>query len=124
MSGQIKLTNTILAGTTNVNLLTGRKQEFLSRPAVVTVYQSQDSVSGSVITTDLTLGNVVVGEDLVCNSNPAASAGVGTGPRTNEDMVARGVGAAGDRIQIRVRETIGGAGDDGIIRTLVTIDDI
>jgi len=124
MSGQIKLTTTVLAGTTNVNLLTGRKQEFLSRPAVVTLYQVQDSVSLSRIETDLTLGNVVVGEDLVANSNPASSAGVGTGPKTNEDMVARGVGAAGDRIQIRVREVVGGTGDDGIIRTLVTIDDL
>jgi len=119
MSGQIKLRNVILSGTTNVNLLTGRKQEFLSRPAVVTIYQVQDIVAASALETDLSLGNVIVGEDLVPNIP-----GAGFGPRTNEDMIARGVGAAGDRIQIRVRETNGGVGDDGVVRTLVTIDDI
>lgn len=116
MSGQIKIATVIAAGATNVNLLTGRKQEFLSRPAVVTVYQVQDTGVG-VGATDLTLGNVVVGEDLVPNDSA-----VGFGPRTNEDMISRGVGAAGDRIQIRVRETGGIA--ILTVRTLVTIDDL
>lgn len=100
-----------------MNLLTGRKQEFLSRPAVVTVFQAQDPAVG-IGETDLTLGNVVVGEDLV----PNVSLGAGEGPLVNSDMISRGVGAAGDRIQIRVRETGGALA--AVVRTLVTIDDI
>ena len=42
----------------------------------------------------------------------------------NEDMVAQGVGAPGDLIQITLRETVGGAGDDGVMRSLITITDL
>jgi len=119
MSGQIKQTTTVNSGTTNVNLLTGLKQEFLSRPAAVKVYAVQDLVAASNLEITPTLGNVVVGEDLVPNIP-----GANLGPRTNEDIVAGGVGLGGDRIQIRVRETTGGVGANGIIRTLVDIVDL
>lgn len=125
MSGQLRLSNIVLSGTTTVNILAGRKQEFLGRPAVVSVYQRQDDVSGSVIESTLTLGNVIVAEDIICNRNVAAATEhFGSGPNTNEDLVAQGVGAAGDRIQIQLRETTGGAADDGVMRTLVTIADL
>jgi len=124
MSGQLRLSNIVLSGTTVVNILAGRKQEFLGRPAVVTLYQRQDDVSGSIIEATLTLGNVIVAEDLISNRNVAASAQFGTGPNMNEDMVAQGVGAPGDRIQITLRETVGGAGDDGVMRSLITITDL
>ncbi len=124
MSGQLRLSNIVLSGTTVVNILAGRKQEFLGRPAVVSVYQRQDDVSGSFIESTLTLGNVIVAEDLISNRNVAAAANFGNGPNTNEDLVAQGVGAAGDRIQIQLRETTGGAADDGVMRTLVTIADL
>jgi len=120
MSGQIKQTTTVLSGTTNVNLLTGLKQEFLSRPAAVKLYAVQEQVATSNLEVTLTLGNVVIGEDL----NPNEAAAAGAGPKLNEDILTGGVGAGGDRIQIRVRETVGGVGDDGIIRWLVDIVDL
>jgi len=124
MSGILKLTNTILSGTTNDNLLTGSKFDYLGNDAVVTIYQIQDIVAGSSISTDFTLGNVVVGDDLVCNSIPAGAATAGQGPRTNEDVLAQGAGKAGDRITVRVRETTGIATADGIIRTQIVIQDV
>lgn len=117
MSGMVKISTQLAAAGANVNLLQGRKEEFLSRPAVVTLYQVQDQTAASLSETTLTLGNVVVGEDMVPNIPGAL-----LGPRTNEDMVAQGVGQAGDRIQIRARETTGLG--INVIRSLVTIVDI
>lgn len=124
MSGILKLNNTVLSGTTITNLLADTKFDYLPRPAVVTVYAVQDIVVGSSIELDFTLGTVVIGDDLIPNAHPAASAGLGTGPKTNEDVVARGVGEGGDRIQIRARETTGIATADGILRTQIVIEDL
>lgn len=115
----VKITTTVVAGTTNVNILQGRREEYLSRAARVQVYCVQDIIVGSNIELDFTLGNVVVGDDLTPNVP-----GAGIGPRLNEDLLASDIGAGGDRIQIRARETTGTVGNDGIIRTQVFIDDI
>ena len=119
MSGTLKLTTTVLSGTTNDNLLTGSKFDYLARPAVVTVYGVQEVVATSSISLDFTLGNVVVGDDLVANIQAA-----GVGPKVNEDIVAEGVGEAGDRITVRLRETTGGVGADGIFRSQIVIRDM
>ena len=124
MSGQMRLRNVVASGTTTVNILAGRKQEFLDAAAVVSVYQRQDEVLGSFIETVLTLGTRIVAEEIESNRNEVAGAEFGLGPKTNEDLVAQGVGAAGQRIQIQLRETSGAANADGIIRTLVTIADL
>jgi len=120
MSGVQKLTDTILSGTTNNNLLTGSKFDYLPGPAVVKVYQVQDVIVSSTVETNFTLGNVVVGDALI----PNIAEVVASGPKTNEDLIAMGVGQGGDRIQISVRETSGGVGNDAIVRTLIVIEDI
>jgi len=119
MSGQIKQTTTIPSGTTNVNLVTGLKQQYLPLNATVKVYAVQDIVMTSVLSVTFTLGNTVVGEDLIPNIP-----GAGLGPRLNEDIIGGAVGLAGDLLQLRVRETTGGAGADGILRWLVDIVDM
>lgn len=101
--------------TTNTNLLAGSKFEFLSRPSVVRVYAVADDSTGSV-EMDFTLGNVVVGDDLVL---PLFTAN--QGPLRSEHLLTRAVGRAGDRIQIRLREV---AGTTSPTRVLVDIDEI
>jgi len=126
MSGILKLTNTVLAGTTITNLLADTKFDYLPRAAVVTIYAVQDLIAAppSSIELDFTLGTTVIGDDLIPNANPVGGAGVGTGPKTNEDILAKGVGEAGDRIQLRARETTGGVAADGILRTQIVIEDL
>jgi len=87
---------TLAAAGVNVNLLQGSKFEFLSRPASIQLFASQDGTGSGVI--DFTLGNVVVGEDLPPNKTTTA----GLIQRQN-DGVGAGVGMGGDRIQIRAR---------------------
>jgi len=119
MSGILKLANTVNSGTTITNLLADTKFDYLPRAAVVTIYSVQDIVLLSNIELDFTLGTTVIGDDMVPNV-PAT----GTGPRTNEDIIARGVGEAGDRIQIRARETTGITNANGLLRTQIVIEDL
>jgi len=119
MSGILKDNTTVLAGTTVDNLLTGSKFDYLPGPSVITFYAVQEQVSGSLLICDFTLGNVIVGDNL--SPNIAAML---VGPKINEDVIAKGSGIGGDRVQIRVRETVGGAGDDGILRWQVVIEDV
>jgi hypothetical protein len=103
------------ASTTLQNLMAGSKFEFLSRPAVVRVYGAADTATGSV-QMDLTLGNVVVGDNLLVPLRTAT-----LGPLRNEDLITKGIGRPGDRIQIRLQE-IGAVNTP--TRILVDIDDI
>ena len=65
---------------------------------------------------DFTLGNVVIGDNL-----GLAAAADGTGPDRNTSLLAQGVGAAGDRIQLRTVETAGGPAN---YRVLVQINEL
>jgi len=116
---QIKQTTTILSGTTNQNLVTGLKQQYLQFNAAVKLYAVQDIVMTSVLSLTFSLGNIVIGEDLIPNVP-----GAGLGPRLNEDIIGGAGGVAGDLLQIRVRETSGAVGADGILRWLVDITDV
>lgn len=109
-------TLSIAAGATEVNLLAGSKFEFLSRPSAVTIWATQDTAIDD-IEIDLTLGNVVVAEDI--NPNVATVAGV---INRNTDGVGSGVGDAGDRIQLRARNTDGAAAR--VVNALVEISEI
>lgn len=100
------------------NIMAGSKFEFLPRNSVIRIYASQDGTTRNV-DLDFTLGNVVVGDSLA----PNRSAAVGVGPDRNTDLLATGVGAAGDRIQIRAQETTGVAGGQPI-RVLVEINEL
>jgi len=93
-----KVDDTQDAGTVTTNIMTGSKFEFLPTNSVVSVYGAQDTGKGTV-EMDFTLGNVIVGDNLPLNYRA-----VTTGPDRNTDLLAQGVGAAGDRIQLRTAE--------------------
>lgn len=114
-----KFQDTALANAVNNNIMTGSKFEFLPRNSVVSIYAAQDLTGfpgTNNINLDFTLGNVVIGDNL-----PLSALNDGTGPNRNEDLLAQGVGAAGDRIQIRTVETAGGPQD---YRVLVQINEL
>lgn len=95
-----KTDDTQAAGTVTTNLMTGSKFEFLPTNSVVSVYGAQDTVANGLVELDFTLGNVIVGDNLPLNKKASA----GEGPDRNRDLLAQGVGAAGDRIQLRTAE--------------------
>ncbi len=105
----------LAAGTTNNNIMAGSKFEFLPRDSVIRFYAAQDT--GDLCQADISLGNVVVGEDLRPFAVTAAE-----GPDRDKHLLAQAVGAAGDRIQIRTRETGGAAA--AVYRFLVDIVDL
>lgn len=114
--GVFRTSVTIAADTTTANLMTGDKFEFLPRGAVIKVYAAQDVSTGNV-QIDFTLGARVVGDSLPLNIVTPA----GSGPNRDSDLLASGIGQAGERIQLRAREV---AGTDTPIRVLVEVIDI
>lgn len=114
--GVFRTNQTIVANTTVANLMTGDKFEFLGRPAVVKVYAAQDVTVGGLVEIDFTMGTRVIGDSL-----PATIVLAGVGPNRDSDLLASGVGAAGERIQLRARETAGVAVP---IRVFVEVIDI
>jgi hypothetical protein len=119
MSGLIKAEVTVNSGTTNNNILAGEPFEFLSRPSAVRLLATQQIVAASLLEVDFNLGNVIAGLGLV--PNIAVTNGV---VDKSVDSFPAAVGQAGDRIQIRVRETTGGAGANGILYYIVEITDL
>jgi hypothetical protein len=106
------------SGTVTTNLMTGSKFEFLPRNAVVSVYGAMDPVVAGVVELDFTLGNVIVGDNLPLNRTTA-----GEGPNRNTDLIAQGVGAGGDRIQLRTAE-VGTGALNVPFRVLVQINEL
>jgi len=119
MGGLIRQAVTVPSGTTNVNILAGEIFEFLARPSTVRVILSQQIVLLSALAVDVNVGNVIVTQALT--PNIAVAPGVVDQDR---DRLPAAVGAAGDRVQIRVRETSSLAGADGILNFIVEITDI
>ena len=114
-----KFEETTAASGVNNNIMTGSKFEFLPRNAVVSVYAAQDLTGfpgTQNVNMDFTLGNVVIGDNL-----GLAAAADGTGPDRNTSLLAQGVGAAGDRIQLRTVETVGAP---ATYRVLVQINEL
>jgi len=119
MGGLIRQAVTVPSGTTNVNILAGEIFEFLSRPSSVRVVLSQEIVALSALAVDVNVGNVIVTQALT--PNIAAAAGV---VDMDRDRLPAAVGAAGDRLQIRVREVSSLVGADGILNFVVEISDL
>lgn len=88
----------LAAGAVNNNVMSGSKFEFLGRPAAVSLWGTDDGTGSAIL--DFTLGNVVVAEDI-----PLNNAAVAGDIRKDSDYVGAGAGDAGDRIQIRIRNT-------------------
>jgi len=119
MGGLIRQAVTVPSGTTNVNILAGEIFEFLSRPSSVRVILSQEIVNASELAVDVNVGNVIVTQALT--PNVAVAPGVVDQDR---DRLPAAVGAAGDRVQIRVREITSIATADGILNFIVEITDL
>jgi len=119
MSGLIKQSVTINSGTTNANIIAGQVFETLTRPAAVRLLVSQTVVAASVLEVDFNLGNVIVTQAMA--PNVAVAAGVVDRDR---DAVPAAVGQPTDRIQIRVRETSGAVGANGILNFILEITDL
>jgi len=105
----------IAGGAVETNLLAGSKFEFLNRPSVVTVFSTQATAANEILL-DLTLGNVVVAEDIPPNLDAAELI------QRDRDGIGSGVGAPGDRIQLRARNTNGAAAS--VINVLVEINEL
>lgn len=96
-------TTTLAAAGVNPNLLNGSKFEFLSGPAVVSLWATDfGGAAASELT--FTLGNVVVAENIPVNTSATAGK-----IEMQNDGIGSGVGAGGDRIQIAARNTDAGA---------------
>jgi hypothetical protein len=110
-----KSQTTMTAGGVTTNALAGSKFEFLARPSVVTLWATQ-SIAGNDVEVDLTLGNVVVAEDIHPNLDTTLLVD------RQRDMIGSGVGDAGDRIQLRLRNTDAAA--TPVVTVLVEINEI
>ena len=104
---------TFTANEVKTNILSGSKFEFLPRPSVVRVYASQSTANE--VELDFSLGNVVVFEDV----NP--NAGTAGAVNRDTDLIGQGVGAGGDRIQIRATETSGTTSDATVLVEIIDL---
>ena len=99
----LRLADTVAAASTITNLMTGSKFEQLPFPASLAIYATASGtgiVDGEVLM-DVTMGNAIEGDQL---SVPVVDASVtgDAGPQRNRHLVASGVAAAHDRVQIKV----------------------
>src|SRR5215813_5460462 len=83
------------AATTVVNLLAGSKFEFLPVPSMVEVYGVSDQLDTSA---ELTLGNMIEFDQMLLPQFAVASGG----PNVQDHRLGGGVGAAGDRVVLKI----------------------
>ncbi|GAI95597.1 unnamed protein product [marine sediment metagenome] len=112
----LRLANTVVASTTEDNIIAGSKFEFPERNVVVRVYAVADLTGANETVMDCTFGNVIAADSVVLPKFTDS-----LGPNRNEHMITRFVARAGQRIQIKLRETLG---VNSLIRTLIDIDEI
>jgi len=89
----------IAANTFSVNIIAGEANEFLSGPSVVRVFARAAVVGLNMV---MQVGNEVFSQD----QEIGAAAGFPTRP---QDFFVEGVGGAGERIIIQLRNTTGAA---------------
>lgn len=111
----IRDARTIAGGVSVANLIAGSKFEFMPRAMAVAVYCVEDGATASGdVKLDVTFGNAVEGDDLaVPKFSPA-----GQGPDKDKHLIASGIAAAGDRLQLKVNN--GGAASANV-RTLIDL---
>jgi len=88
-------TETILAGVTSSNLLTGDINEFLGRPSVVSLFCTGDAVGLNA--------SLLIGGDVAIDDQSISEAD--RFPITPDDFLSRGGGIQGDRLTLRFRNT-------------------
>jgi hypothetical protein len=115
----IRREDSFTASETKDNLISGSKFEFPETNVVVRIFAVCDNTeftAGARLEMDATAGNVIAAD--------AVSVSVFTddlGPNRNEHLITRFVARAGQRIQIKARETAGFVQN---LRTLIDIDEI
>ena len=112
----IRQSTALAIGAVNTNILAGSKFEFLPNPCAIVVYAVVDAAGDALagVNLELSMGNVVEADAIRVPREPTA----GTGPDMQNHRVAAGVGAGGDRIQIRLSNQSGAA---AVVRTLTEI---
>jgi len=89
----------IAANTTSANLLTGDINEFLGRPAVISLFCTGAAVG--------LRAQLLIGKDVTIDDQPISDAN--RFPITPDDFLSRGGGFQGDRLTLRFRNTTVGA---------------
>lgn len=101
----------LAASATNENIIAGSQFEFLGRPSRVQVYSAADT--GDIVNLE-----VFFGQELQATPAPVPRVTDGTGPTVPDDLVVDDVGAPGDRLVLRLVNTLAVAAD---VRTMVVI---
>lgn len=106
-----RFANALIANETVENIIAGSQFEFLGRPSRVQVYSAADL--GDEVNLE-----VFFGQELQATPAPVPRVADGTGPTVPDDLVVDDVGAPGDRLVLRIVNTLGVAAD---VRTMVVI---
>ena len=102
----MRFVSNVPAGGTVPNVLVGSAFEFAGVPTAVRVYASREA---DIAPGDDVVASVQFGPDVQLEPGPiAVEQSVQGGPRIPDNLVAEGVAAPGDRLQVSLRET-GGA---------------
>lgn len=104
----------LAAGASNTNIIQGSKFEFMPRNMAVSVFAVQDGADPGDVTLDVTFGNAVEGDNLGVPTYTANQ-----GPDRDKHLLASGVAAAGDRLQLKAVN--GDAVNASALRVLVDL---
>lgn len=88
---------TVPAGGSIVNIIAGDTFEFAPTNTAVQVYAVQDGAGPGEVEMDVTFGNAIVTNGAVVQTFTP-----GEGPYLNRHLLAKGVAAGGDRMQLKV----------------------
>jgi hypothetical protein len=107
--------NTQIAGGASIaNLIAGSKFEFMPRAMAIAIYSVEDNATAAGdVTMDVTFGNAVEGDSLAV---PTFTANLG--PDKDKHLIASGIAAAGDRLQLKVNNAGVAAAN---LRTLIDL---
>lgn len=118
----------LTAGQIVTNVLSGSKFEFLPVPSMVEVFAVTDSggAANAGAQLELTLGNVIVFDQMECPSvsNNTGAPGIGLysqGPNVQDHRVGGDVGAAGDRVVLKIQQGSVAQAAANTVRTLIVI---
>lgn len=101
----------VAANTSTPNILAGKQHEFATRPSLVRVASVAAAVGVNI--------TIVIGDRAVVNDEPISSAN--RFPIDPDDYAFRFPARAGDRIQIFLRNTTGGA---LVVNTVIQLDEV
>lgn len=106
-----RFANALLANAVVENIIAGSQFEFLGRPSRVQVYSVADLL-------DIVNLEIFFGQELQATPAPVPQVAAGTGPTVPDDLVVDDVGAPGDRLVLRLTNTLGAA---AAVRSMVVI---